>query len=287
MRYYWGPFICSIPKSFKKCTIRLQVTRDIDTILFAVTTPHLALADASEMSHVNSPAVFLKNSKYISSDCRWPQTLHCFCLKGAYLSWYWCVHRRFLMSIHVQHSLEMENMYDQSPSDFGEVHFLLEISIPNLAGAHSCEITAVKSLAIFLKNWKSVWSDCTRLHSVKYLCAWIWNTSPCTGGSIRDFPCQFLCRIPKKFKTHIIRLQVTSGSYTFLLDISIPHLAKAPPSGIAEVSSSAAFLKTSKHVRSDSNWLPRLTPFCLKLVCLTLHWRHHQMLLRSNHLQHS
>ena len=56
------------------------------------------------------------------------------------------------MSIHVQHSLEMENMYDQSRSDFREVHFLLEISIPNLAGAHSREITDVISLAIFLKN---------------------------------------------------------------------------------------------------------------------------------------
>ena len=56
------------------------------------------------------------------------------------------------MSIHVQHFLEMENMYDQSPSEFREVHFLLEISIPNLAEAHSFEITDVNSLAIFLKN---------------------------------------------------------------------------------------------------------------------------------------
>ena len=73
-------------------------------------------------------------------------------------------------------------------------------------------------------------------------------TSPSTGGSIRDVSCQFPCSMPKIFKIHILRLQVTSDTTLFLLESSIPLLVLVRASEIPHVNSCATFLRNGKHV---------------------------------------
>ena len=224
---------------------------------------------ASELSHVNSSSVFLKNSKHISLDFKWLQRVPLFCLKLVYLTLHWQHQHRLIISTQRQHSFKVWTMCDQNPRDFSEVSFLFEIRVPPLALAGSCEITDVSSLATFLKNWKHVWSVSKRLQRVKYFLAWNWLTSPCTVGSIRDFSRQFLGSISKKVKTCLISHQVTSESNAFLLETQMRHLALAAPWGITEVCLSAAYPKVSKNVWSDSKWLETFTRFCLKWLHLT------------------
>lgn len=85
----------------------------------------------------------------------------------------------------------------------------------------------------------------------------------------------------------MIRLQVSSECYTFILEISIHQLTLVAPSEINDFNSSETFLKNTNHIWISLHVLTGRYTFCLKLVHLTLHWRIHARLLMLIHLKHS